>query len=168
MSPEPTIVRTALRSLATGFATSLVIWFTLFYACSHIDPGFHEEQRATSPDGKFDAVEISDLWGGAWGGVDLYVFIVPRGSRVPPHVVCADEPVLYATRLSDEHLVWKSARELDLSYDIARIEQFRNHWDSGELGKHNPCERDACVVEIQLAPKSDYSAVTPEGAYRSQ
>jgi hypothetical protein len=166
MSSGRKIFRIAARSFAAGFAIFFVFWITTFYACNHIDPGFREEQRATSPDGKFDAVEISDLWGGAWGGVDLYVFIVPRGTHVLPHVIRPEEPVFHATRLSDEHLVWKSAQELDVSYDIADIEQFRNYWDSRELGKRNPCGRDVCGVEIQLAPKSDYSAVTPDGGYR--
>lgn len=122
-----------------------------------------ERARVTSPDGQFDAVMILADYDGGIGGLDLRLYVVRKGKAVSAEF----NPVFSASKLDHEKLVWKQAHLLEIQYDIAEIERFRNVWCSAEIenaGSYG--ERDYCV-EIKLAPiASDFSIVTPEGGFR--
>ena len=118
--------------------------------------------RVTSPNGLLDAVMIRKPYGGAAGGFEWYVSVVPTGKAVKLNGI-----VFQAGKLTGEKLVWNQAHLIEIQYDIALIEQFRNLWglhevqDVGSKG-----ERDY-EVEIRLAPSSqNFSVLTPDGRFR--
>lgn len=125
-----------------------------------------EEMRVTSPTGNLDAVIVRQAWGGAAGGFEWRVFIVPKGKPAPSD----DSHALFeAGTLAGEKLVWNQPHLLEIHFDVAEIEQFRNYWglyevqDVGSTGEHN------YGVEIRLVPASpDFSLMTPEGGFRRE
>lgn len=116
-----------------------------------------ETTRATSPDGKLDAVLIEEEWGGAVGGFNWYVYIVPKGKSAPRD----DKNALFvADELTGEQIVWNKSYLVEIHYDKARIMSFRNICGATENENED--------VELRLVPASpDYSLLTPEGPYRS-
>ncbi len=121
-----------------------------------------ERWRVTSPDGQFDAVMVLADYDGGIGGLDSRLYVVRKGK-----VVSADfNPIFSASKLYREKLVWKQAHLIEIQYDIAAIERFRNVWCSAEIenvGSYG--ERDYCL-EVKLAPTLDFSDLTPEGGFR--
>ena len=125
-----------------------------------------EEMRVTSPNGKLDAVMIRESYGGAAGGFEWYVFIVPKGESAPGD----DSHALFqAGELSGERLVWSQPHLLEIHYDLAEIEQFRNLWglyEVQDVGRTGARDYD---VEIRLAPSSpDFSLLTASGSFRQK
>ena len=122
-----------------------------------------EQTRVTSPDGQFDAVLTLFMYGGGPGGIDWNVSIVRRGVVVRSGL----HPVFSSSKMGDGKLLWKQPRLLEIQYDVADIDQFRNVWCSAEVedvGGYG--QRDYCV-EVRLAPTApDFSALTPQGAFR--
>lgn len=126
--------------------------------------GRSEEGRTTSPDGQFDAVIVSEAWGGGAGGFEWYVYILEKGkvpsrsySSYPNYVFRADE-------LRGEKLVWAQPHLLEIRYDKADIDFFRNLWGEHEIRNVGS---QGFLVEIRLAPFSpDFSLLTPSGAFR--
>ena len=137
-------------------------------------PGCHEGQnaraatsqdseitRVTSPDGELDAVVVREDGGGAPGGWEWYVFIVSKGSEVLP----SSREVFQAGTLVGQKLVWTHENLLEIHYDIAYINHFRNVWaldeveKAGSRGEHH-------YVEVKLAPASEFSILTPDGDFR--
>jgi hypothetical protein len=124
-----------------------------------------EQVRVTSLNGQLDAVLVRDPYGGAiGGGVHWNVYIVSKGAPVPMGTA---HEVFQADPLSGGSLVWKQNHLLEIHYDIAQIEKFRNLWglheveDVGSRG-----ERDY-EVEIRLVPSSgDFSILNAEGTIR--
>src|SRR5882672_5090827 len=82
-----------------------------------------EEARVTSPNGQLDAVIIREDGGGAAGGWEWYVYIVAKGSGVDEH---KSHPIFNAGTLTGQKLAWSQANLLEINYDIADIEHFRN------------------------------------------
>ncbi|MGH9699157.1 MAG: hypothetical protein ACRD5R_05910 [Candidatus Acidiferrales bacterium] len=125
-----------------------------------------EQERVTSPNGQLDAVLVRDPYGGAiGGGIYWDVYIVTKGN--PIHMKSAKE-IFRADSMTNGSLVWKGNHLLEIHYDIAQIEQFRNLWglheveDVGSRG-----ERDF-EVEIRLAPTSgDFSLLKSDGGFRN-
>lgn len=118
--------------------------------------------RVTSPDGQFDAVTTREYIGGVLGGAYWDVFIVPKGALPPSDG--SKHVILDASYLKDEHLIWKQSHLLEIGYDMADIEQFRNVWSSEEL---QPNTQHPYLVEICLAPSSaDFSFLTPKGGFK--
>ena len=108
---------------------------------------------------------IRESYGGALGGFEWNVFIVPKGKKAPTDKRRA---VFQAPILTAEKLVWNQAHLLEIHYDIAHIERFRNLWglwevrDVGSRGEHD------YEVEIRLVPSSpDFSMLTPDGRFRN-
>jgi hypothetical protein len=106
-----------------------------------------EEMRIIDPDAPFDAVVIGDYYGGAMGGIDWSIYIVPRGKTVSDQ----QKPVFEASTLDGEKLVWRERHVLEVHYDLASIEGFRNVWCSDEIQRVSGPESDYCI-EIRLAP----------------
>ncbi len=89
---------------------------------------------------------------------------VRKGSAAP-----SDESraVFRADKLTSERILWNEAHLLEIQYDIAEIERFRNFWglyevqNVGSLGERN------YEVEVRLVPlTSDFSLLTPDGHFR--
>jgi len=123
-----------------------------------------EEARVTSPNGQLDAVLIRDDGGGAAGGWEWYVYIVAKGSGVDESKA---HPVFNAGTLTGEKLVWGQEHLLEIQYDIAYINQFKNIWGSSEIHDAGSLGEREYLVEIRLAPShSDFSLLTPGGTFR--
>jgi hypothetical protein len=124
-----------------------------------------EEVRLTSPDGRFDAVITRETVGGSLGGVYWNAFVVPKGDALPKD---DQNSLLYAEVLKGEKLVWKQNHLLEIHYDIAHIEQFRNLWGSNELrGRGQGWRRGDYLVEVRLVPtSSDFSFLNSDGDFR--
>ena len=90
-----------------------------------------ELSRVTSPNGQLDAVLTQDLYGGAvGGGVESNIYIVRKGAPVKMDTA---HTVLQADPFTHGKLVWKQDHLLQIRYDVAHIEQFRNLWGLHEL-----------------------------------
>jgi hypothetical protein len=122
-----------------------------------------EEARVTCPDGRFDAVMTREPIGGVLGGVYWNVFIVPKDAPAPKD---DNNAILHAAVLRGEKLIWKENHLLEIHYDIAHIEQFRNLWGSNEVQGHGWRKGDY-LAEVRLVPSSpDFSFVTPDGDFK--
>jgi hypothetical protein len=122
-----------------------------------------EESRVTSPDGRFDAVITREAIGGSLGGIYWNVFIVPKGAAVPKD---DKKSLLYAAVLMGEKLNWRQNHLLEVHYDIAHIEEFRNLWGSNEMEDRGWRTGDY-LTEVRLVPSSsDFSFLTPDGGFK--
>lgn len=128
-------------------------------------PRSAETMRVSSPNGRFDAVLITDIYGpAAGGGVDSNVYIVLKGAPAPKG---QRREILSADPFSHGNLVWKSNHQLEIHYDIAEIHEFTNSWGSYEVENAGSSGQDDFEIEIRLVPDSDWSAITPQGKFRS-
>jgi hypothetical protein len=123
-----------------------------------------EEARVTSPNSQWDAILIRDDGGGAAGGWEWYVYIVAKGNGVDES---KDHAVFNAGTLTNEKLVWGQEHLLEIRYDIAYINQFRNIWGSSEIRDAGRTAGNGYLVEIRLVPAHpDFSLLTPDGDFR--
>lgn len=123
-----------------------------------------EEARVTSPNGQLDAVLTRDDGGGAAGGWEWYVYIVAKGTRVDESKA---HPVFNAGTLTGQKIVWTQEHLLEIQYDIAYINQFRNIWGSSEISSAGSAGGSEYLVEIRLVPSHpDFSLLTPNGEFR--
>ena len=60
--------------------------------------------RVTDPTGQFDAVVITEGYGGAAGSIDWYIYIVLKGKPVPSDGL---QPIFEASTLNGGEPVWK-------------------------------------------------------------
>jgi hypothetical protein len=141
-------------------ALSIVLW-----GCGLSSDDWSEKMRVTSPNGEFDAVLLTDIYGpAAGGGVNSNVYVVRKGT--PMNKVKAGHEVLSADPMSCGKLVWKGDHLLEVHYDIASIHEFRNTWGLDEIEDVSSDPSRDFFVEIQLAPSSFSSALTPGGSFR--
>ena len=96
--------------------------------------------RITSPDSALDAVLVCDGYGGAVGGVDWFVYVLPKGGAA---LTGPDKAVLDASELDGAKLRWRTSRILEIHYDRAEILHFRSTWPESD----HP-------IEIRLMPSS--------------
>jgi len=108
---------------------------------------------------------MRDMYGGALGGIDWSLYIVPKGQTVSSRA----NPLFVASDLNGEKLVWNKQHLLEFEYDRANIESFRNLWGLDEIQDvGSEGERDY-FIEIRLAPASgDFSLLTPSGRFRTE
>jgi len=122
-----------------------------------------EEMRVTSPDGRFDAVVVSDYWGGALGGIEWYLYVVRKDHAAP---VEPDRAIFWGESMRGEKVLWKQPHLIELQYDHAEIVKFRNLWALHEIegvGTYGEKDYD---VEVRLAPNSpDFSLLQPSGEF---
>jgi hypothetical protein len=127
-------------------------------------PKSSEQKRVTSPNGRFDAVLVTDIYGpAAGGGIDSNVYIVSKGAPVyakPGSEIFSSDP----TTKGD--LVWKGEHLLEIQYDIAEIHKFRNLWGSHEVEHVGSAGEGDFEVEIRLMPASDSSVLKQDGSFR--
>ena len=124
-----------------------------------------EQSRVTSPNGKLDAVLLQDLYGGAvGGGVESDVYIVRSGAPVRMGTA---RKILQAEPFAGGKLVWKQDHLLQIHYDVAHVEQFRNLWGLWEIENVGSAGERDYEVEIRLEPLSgDFSMLRPDGSFR--
>jgi hypothetical protein len=158
-----------LRKVA--FWSSVVIISVIFSACRHGSAPsgrtfakLSEQQRITSPNGRFDAVLVTDAYGpAAGGGVDSDVYIVEKGSPIRAR---PGSEIFSADPMTGAQLVWKRDHLLEIHYDIANIHRFRNVWGLYEIENVGSTGERDFEIEIQLMPVSDSSALTLDGSFR--
>lgn len=126
---------------------------------------YSEEARATSPNGQLDAVLIRTDGGGAAGGWEWYIFIVIKGRPVD---ISHSRSVFNAGTLTDCKLVWVHANLLEIHYDIASINEFRNIWALSEAEHGRNASSSDYFVEVKLTPTSEFSVLTSDGSFRSK
>jgi len=125
-----------------------------------------EQFRVTSPDGQLDAVLVRDPVGGAvGGGVDWNVYIITKGTPIRMKLV---HQVFKADPLIGGKLAWHGDHLLEIHYDLAQIEEFRNLWGLHEIQDVGSNGEREFVVEIRLVPSSpDFSLLNPDGSFKS-
>jgi hypothetical protein len=157
--------RNELLALCAGAATcSLICCGQTGYTPKAVTLLGSEESRVTSPDGQFDAVMIREDGGGAAGRWEWYVYIVAKGNVVDES---EGHAVFNAGTLTGEKLVWGQEHLLEIRYDIAYINQFRNLWGSYEIHNSGGMGEHDYFVEIRLVPsRPDFSLLTPDGRFR--
>jgi len=153
------------RALLLGLA---FFSFAVLAACDRQSvprPGsdLTELSRVTSPNGQLDAVLTQELYGGAVGGVESNVYIVRKGASVKTDTA---HTILRADPFTKAKLVWKQGHLLQIYYDVADIEQFRNLWGLHEVENVGSTGERDFDVEIRLEPLSDFSILAPDGSFR--
>lgn len=147
--------------------TCVVLLFSAMSGCGGAQDSIKfssdEQARVTSPDGLHDAVLLRLDGGGAPGGWEWCVYIADKGK---PPAQGIEYLVFNAGTLTGAKLIWKESHLLDIRYDIADINHFRNLWvghqDAGNATKDY-------LVEIRLAPTSqDFSLLNSDGTYKSR
>jgi hypothetical protein len=125
-----------------------------------------EEARVTSPNGLLDAVMIREDGGGALGGFEWYAYIVAKGNAVDAR---KSHEIFHAGTLMGEKFVWSQPHLLEIHYDMANIEQFRNLWGLYEIQNVGSEGQRDYLVEIRLVPSSrGFSLLTPDGGSKSE
>ena len=127
---------------------------------------FSEESRVTSPNGTLDAVMILQNGAGALDGLTWHAFIVAKGSAVN---IRNSHEIFRASTLVGERLIWSQPHLLEIHYQLAHIEQFRNLWGLHEMQNvGSQGERDY-LVEIRLMPSTNgFSLLTPNGNFKTE
>ena len=130
---------------------------------AHENKDWTEVHRVTSPDGRLDALmTLEESPGGAIGSFYWNVFIVPKGQGMPANDKTS---VFCATDLRGERLVWKQDHHLEIHYDLAEIEEYRNTWAVSQLGKIQGGSKSDYFVEVHLIPNSYFSILNPDGKF---
>lgn len=117
----------------------------------------HEIARATSPDGTVDAV-MEGIECGAPCSSGYFVSVVPKGSAPLKNAV---QQVFVADNMVNAQIRWDEPHLLDISYDKAFINNFRNvaypFGRAGDVGSWH------YAVEIHLTPSSSTFSYLAEG-----
>src|SRR4029077_534821 len=151
------------RSAVLAFCAAVAASFPL--GCGG-NPRFSEETRVTSPNGVLDAVMILENGSGPLGGLAWHAYIVAKGSAVDVH---KSHEIFRASTLSGEKLLWSQPHLLEIHYDMANIEEFRNLWGLYEIRDVGSAGERDYLVEIRLVPSSQgFSLLTPDGGFRSE
>jgi hypothetical protein len=160
---RPRAGKVSPRTIAMILCTTIIC--CLLAACARPSQNdWIEEGRVTSPDGRFDAVVTREASpGGVLGGLYWNVFVVPKSDAAPKE---DKHSLLTASVLRGEKLVWEQNHLLEVHYDIAEIEGFRNIWGSYEVQDRGWRKGDY-LVEVRLMPSSpDFSLLTPDGDFK--
>ena len=97
------------------------------------------------------------------GGVDSEVYIVRKGASVKLESAYT---ILQADPFTKAKLVWKQDHLLQIYYDVAHIERFRNLWGLHEVENVGSTGERDFDVEIRLEPLSDFSILATDGSFR--
>jgi hypothetical protein len=104
--------------------------------------------------------------GGALGGFEWYAYIVAKGNAVDAR---KSHEIFHAGKLTGEKFVRSQPHLLEIRYDLANIEQFRNLWGLYEIQNVGSEGEHDYLVEIRLAPSSQgFSLLSPDGRFRSE
>jgi hypothetical protein len=112
---------------------------------------FHEVKRVGSREGRFEAVILTGD-AGATTSTATVVRIVRAGVKIGSGRPLDSEVVLWASDVKNLVILWKQPKLLDIHFDEARIDLFKNHAEiqrSGDVWD---------VIEVRLCPTSpDFS-----------
>jgi hypothetical protein len=112
---------------------------------------FHEIKRVQSSDGQFDAVILTGD-AGATTRATTVVRVVKAGVKIGGEKPAEYEIVFWATDVKNLVVVWKQPKLVDICFDEASIDLFKNH---NEI-QRSPNIWD--VIEVRLRPASpDFS-----------
>jgi len=151
------------RSTLLAFCAAVAASFPL--GCGG-NSRFSEEARVTSPNGALDAVMILENGSGPLGGLAWHACIVAKGSAVDVH---KSHEIFRASTLTGEKLIWSQPHLLEIHYDMANIEEFRNLWALDEIRDVGSTGERDYFVEIRLEPSSHgFSLLTPNGKFKSE
>jgi hypothetical protein len=155
--------RLGAGTIPTILGVSIILCFLT--SCNRLTTNaWVEESRATSPDGRFDAVVARESTpGGAPGSLYWHIFIVRKGDVAPQ----TDKHSLFnASSLRGEKLVWKQLHLLEVRYDIANIQEFRNIWGENEIEDRDWRKGDY-LAELRLLPSSQgFSFLAVDGGIK--
>ncbi len=110
-----------------------------------------EEERANSPDGKFDAVLIREGLNDKQKRTNWYLYVVEKGQRGPFEKKYA---LLHASALKGQKLMWQSPHVVLFQYDAAEIQHFKNLWDAVDPPTLDPSGKPEYFIEIRLVAKT--------------
>ena len=160
------------RILATSVAVCVIACLFFLEGCEEpvekngVFLASAEEMRIPCPENGLDAVIIREAYSGAASGHEWYVFINTKGSLIPADY---NKTVFHAPTLTGEKLVWRDPHLLEIHYDVANIEQFRNLWSLHEVRKVGSAPGDDYDVEIRLVPSSpNFSLLNPGGNFKEK
>lgn len=113
---------------------------------------FKEVGRIKSPDGQVEALIVTGE-AGATTSLETLVLIVEPGGQVKTQKLLNSKAMFRASHLKNFKVVWKEPKLLEIQYDEARIDQFKNLWESWK-------GRDmSYAVEVRLNPTSSTFSV---------
>jgi hypothetical protein len=111
-------------------------------------------------------VLIREDGGGAPGGWEWSAYIVASGKAIDRH---KSHQFFHAGTLTGESLIWRQDHLLEIHFNVAAIEQFRNLWGLDEIKNVGSAGENDYLVEIRLVPSSaDFSLLTPAGGFRAK
>jgi hypothetical protein len=153
-------------------ALSALLWFVTGVAVAVFAPWlFHvaadrvlfpehraEAMRITSPDGNVDAI-AERIECGAPCSSEYAVSVVPRGAPAPRGLV---QQIFLANDIVNAQVRWKEPHLLDIAYDRAFIQSFRNV--TYPLGRRGDVESWRYAVEIHLSPSSTRFSYLTDGS----
>ena len=100
------------------------------------------------------------------GGFEWHAFIVTKGGQANPN---QSQEIFRASTLIGEKLIWTQPHLLEIRYDVAHIEHFRNLWGLGEVQNVGSRGEHDYLVEVRLVPSSpDFSLLTPDGGFKQK
>lgn len=147
-----------LLSFVSGIAVGLLAPWLFHKAADKVLFPEHciEVARVTSPDGRVDAVaERVDC--GAPCSSGYSVSVVPRGAAFPSEPA---QRIFLADGIVNPQLKWDEPHLLDIAYDKALIQNFRNV--SYPLGRPGNIESWDYAVEVHLSPSSARFSYLPD------
>jgi len=129
------------------------IFLLLFFVGCGSSPSnvsYNEVKRLSSPDSLVDAL-IVEVNGGSTTPFIYDVYLVPKGK---PFLKDSSGNCIFSADNTDSlNLYWKSEKFLEIQYEQARIFNFINFWQSGELHDYR------YIVEICLTPLAQNSSL---------
>jgi hypothetical protein len=143
----------------SGIAITLLgMWLFHRIAETAVFPEHRTEvARVTSPDGRVDAVaERVDC--GAPCSSGYIVSVVPRGVAGPS---APTQRIFWADDIVNPQVRWNESHLLDIAYDKALIQNFRNV--AYPLGRPGDVESWEYAVEVHLSPSSNRFSYLPNG-----
>lgn len=97
-----------------------------------------EISRIESPDGKVEAILVQNN-GGATTSESYHLYLVPKGSKFKNK-----QELFIADHVQNLKIKWLKEKQLQISYDEARIFHFSNFWQSKKV------ENLKYIVGLQL------------------
>jgi hypothetical protein len=138
-----------------GFVLGVTFCFLVYVSHRMLPPlesvDWAEEQRANSPDGRFDAVLFREGLDDKQGRTNWYLYVVEKGQRGPFDKKYA---LLCASALKGQQLIWLSPNVVLFQYDAAEIQHFKNFWDAVDPPTVDPSGKPEYFIEIRLAART--------------
>jgi hypothetical protein len=141
-------IRVGMNNVAAIVAGLILLAACLLAGCNrgYGETTYEEVMRVKSQDGKFDAVLIS-AWTDVIGNNSHLLYIVPAGSKFNKNDAAFGRSYLSVRCFEGLKLVWRESKMLEVQYQEALIDEFRNCANVTE----NPDSPH--VLELRLSPQ---------------